>query len=75
MVNDGDEWHERLLQSQDQEGRLYKDQLERVHRSLAQSTRATGVGGGALFSRNRLAWDGRGAYFSRKMLDWDAWGA
>ena len=37
------QWHERLLQSQDQEGRLYKDQLERVHRSLAQSTR---VGGG-----------------------------
>ena len=33
------QWHERLLQSQDQEGRLYREQCERVHRSLAQSTR------------------------------------
>ena len=35
-------WHERLLQSQDQEGRLYREQCERVHKSLAQSTRSEG---------------------------------
>ena len=32
-------WHERLLQSQDREGRLYREQCDRVHKSLAQTTR------------------------------------
>lgn len=33
------QWRERSLESQDQDGQLYKDQCTRVHQSLVQSTR------------------------------------
>ena len=33
------QWHERLLESTDQKGQLYRDQCSRVHKSLAEATR------------------------------------
>ena len=33
------QWRERLLQSQDQNGRMYKDQMDRVHKAVLDSTR------------------------------------
>lgn len=34
------EWHERLLESTDQKGRIYRDQLDRTHRALADLDRS-----------------------------------
>ena len=33
------QWRERLLESQDQNGRMYKDQMDRVHKAVVDSTR------------------------------------
>ena len=35
------QWRERLLESQDQNGRLYKDQMDRCHKAIVDSTRST----------------------------------
>lgn len=34
------QWHEKLKESSDQKGQLYRDQCSRVHRSLAGATRS-----------------------------------
>ena len=37
------QWRERLLESQDQNGRMYKDQMDRCHKAIVDSTRSSAL--------------------------------